>query len=358
MNRLRATGFGTGHQYVTTGCGWNIAPIQAGQCQMWGNPVAEMMYESMRYFAGRGSPTGAFSTTFGAGQESLLPGGGLPVPAWQNPYEDRPFCSKPFQTVVSDINPSYDSDDLPGSAFGSAGDDVGGLDVSGLGQEIWDADEGGSKNVFIGEAGAVNDGAPTPKSVSSFGNIRGLAPEEPTKQGSYYAGSVAFHGRTTEIGSLNDAAEDSEENVNTFAVALASPLPRIDIPVDGRTISLIPFAKSVGGTSPAPGPSPISVDEGDFQPTNQIVDFYVESLSATGGTFRVNFEDVEQGADHDMDAIARYSYVVNADNTVTVSVTSEYAAGSIIQHMGYIVSGTTDDDTYLVVRDLDTTAAG
>ena len=140
-------------------------------------------------------------------------------------------------------------------------------------------------------------------------------------------------------------------------MALASPLPRIDIPVDGRTITLIPFAKSVGGNSPAPGPSPISVDEGDFQPTNQIVDFYVESLSATGGTFRVNFEDVEQGADHDMDAIARYSYVVNGDGTVTVSVTSEYAAGSIIQHMGYIVSGTTDDDMYLVVRDLDTTAA-
>ena len=58
------------HEYVTTGCGWNIAPIQAGQCQMWGNPVAEMMYESLRYFAGRGSPTGAFSTTFGQGQEA------------------------------------------------------------------------------------------------------------------------------------------------------------------------------------------------------------------------------------------------------------------------------------------------
>ncbi|MGH8250597.1 MAG: pilus assembly protein [Steroidobacteraceae bacterium] len=356
MNRLRATGFGGNHEYVTTGCGWNIAPIQAGQCQMWGNPVAEMMYETMRYFAGRGTPTSAFSTTFGQSQEGLLPGGGLPVPGWNNPYADRPFCSKPFQTVVSDINPSYDSDSLPGS-FGSASDDLGGLDVSDLGQEIWNAELGGSRSVFIGEAGGVNDGAPTPKTVSSFGNIRGLAPEEPTKQGSYYAGSVAFHGRTTEIGSLNPSAADSEENVNTFAVALASPLPRIDIPVDGRTISLIPFAKSVGGGSPAPGPSPISAAQGAFQPTNQIVDFYVESLTATSGTFRVNFEDVEQGADHDMDAIARYSYVVNADGTVTVSVTSEYAAGSIIQHMGYIVSGSTADDTYLVVRDVDTTAA-
>ena len=357
MNRLRVTGFGGNHEYVTTGCGWNIAPIQAGQCQMWGNPVAEMMYESLRYFGGRSGPTGAFSTTFGAGQEGQLPGGGLPVPAWQNPFTDRPYCSKPFQTVVSDINPSYDSDDLPGSAFGSAGDDVGGLDVSALGQQIWDDDVGGTRSVFIGEVGAVNDGAPTPKTVSSFGNIRGLAPEEPTKQGSYYAGSVAFHGRTTEIGSLNSAAADSEENVNTFAVALASPLPRIDIPVNGSMITLVPFAKSVGGGSPAPGPSPIQPDTAHFQPTNQIVDFYVDTLTATSGTFRVNFEDVEQGADHDMDAIARYSYVVNGDGTVTVSVTSEYAAGSIIQHMGYIVSGSTADDTYLVVRDVDTTAA-
>ena len=359
LNRLRATGFGGNHEYVTTGCGWNIAPIQAGQCQMWGNPVAEMMYETLRYFGGRDNPTGTFSTTFGQGQEGLLPGGGLPVPAWENPFGNRPYCSKPFQTVVSDINPSYDSDDLPGSAFGSATDDVGGLDVSDLGQEIWDDEPGlaGTRDVFIGESGADADGAPTPKSVSSFGNIRGLAPEEPTKQGSFYAGSVAFHGRTTEIGSLNTEAADSEENVNTFAVALASPLPRIDITVDGRKITLIPFAKSVGGAAPAPGPSPITPDLDDFQPTNQIVDFYVESLTATSGTFRVNYEDVEQGADHDMDAIARYSYVVNGDGTVTVSVTSEYAAGSIIQHMGYIVSGSTADDTYLVVRDVDTTAA-
>ena len=37
-----------------------------------------------------------------------------------------------------------------------------------------------------------------------------------------------------------------------------------------------------------------------------------------------------------------------------VAVTSEYAAGGIIQHMGYVISGTTQDGTYLVVRDRDT----
>ena len=65
----------------------------------------------------------------------------------------------------------------------------------------------------------------------------------------------------------------------------------------------------------------------------------------------MNFEDVEQGADHDMDAIATYEYSV-VGSTVEVTVTSDYAAGCIIQHLGYVISGTDADGTYLVVRDL------
>ncbi len=71
----------------------------------------------------------------------------------------------------------------------------------------------------------------------------------------------------------------------------------------------------------------------------------------------MNFEDVEQGADHDMDAIATYKYTVNADNTVKIELTSDYAAGGYIQHMGYVISGTTKDGTYLEVRDKDTNEA-
>jgi type IV pilus assembly protein PilY1 len=39
-----------------------------------------------------------------------------------------------------------------------------------------------------------------------------------------------------------------------------------------RKIALIPFAKSVGGEG-------ISAEKGKFQPTNQIVDFYVEQIA-------------------------------------------------------------------------------
>lgn len=342
LNRLRTTGFLSSANYQYS-CGWGAAarPITQGECQMWGNPLAEMMYEGLRYFAGKGAATSDFSISYGAGEESELSGSGLPVADWDNPYTKRATCSKPFETVVSDINPSYDTDQLPGTAFATfSGDTLGGMNVSALGQTIWDQEFGTSatKKIFIGEVGATANGAPTPKDASSFGNIRGLSPEEPTKMGGYYSASVAYHGRNTDLNS-----KSGDQKVSTFAVALASPLPKIEIPVGGKKITLVPFAKSVAGSG-------ISASA-TFQPTDQIVDFYVDTLTTTSGKFRVNFEDVEQGADHDMDAIVVYEYQVNADNTVTIKLTSEYAAGGITQHMGYVISGTTKDGIYLDVLD-------
>jgi type IV pilus assembly protein PilY1 len=52
FNRLHTTGFGTNYQYA---CGWASATrvINEGECQMWGNPIAEIMYEGLRYLASR-----------------------------------------------------------------------------------------------------------------------------------------------------------------------------------------------------------------------------------------------------------------------------------------------------------------
>lgn len=349
LNRLKTTGFGSGFAYD---CGWKVSgPINTGECQMWGNPIAEMMYEGLRYFAGKQSPTPDYAVSFGAGEESQLPSGGLPVATWDDPYANAPWCAKPFETVISDINPSYDSDKVPGTAFGSFSGDISGMNVATLGQKIWDTEIGGSKTYYIGRSlsDANDDKAPTPKTITSFGNIRGLAPEEPTKEGSYYSASVAYYGLTHDMN-----AKTGDQKVSTFAVALASPLPRIEIPVNDRKITLVPFAKTVGGSVSGTN---VSAATSGFQPTNQIVDFYVDTLSSTYGKFRVNYEDVEQGADHDMDAIVQYEYTVKSNGTVDVTLTSQYAAGSLIQHIGYVISGTTHDGIYFDVRDTDTAAA-
>ena len=339
--------------------------INNGECRMWGNPVAEMLYESMRYFAGATGATPRFATggNTAGNEDDVL---GLPTPAWQNPYAsvgtglNYPACSRPVQTIISDINPSYDGD-LPGSAFagaitttGNTPASIADFNAASEGQAIWSAEFGaGSKDVFIGEVGGLNDGNPTVKSASGFGNIRGLSPEEPGKRGTYYTASVARFARNTP--NINIAAEG--QNVHTYSIALASPLPRIEFPVGSNTVTLVPFAKTVSGT----------YGDGARKPTNTIVDFYVEeyenfpgqapNMTVNGGrpraVFRINYEDVEQGNDHDMDAIVRYEIVANAGNTLTVNLTSEFAAGSANQNMGYIISGTTRDGAYLEVRDRD-----
>lgn len=347
--------------------------INNRECRMWGNPVGEMLYESMRYFAGAAAPTPRFADapegSAGVNEEATM---GLTMEAWRDPFAPAPAglghlsCARPHQTIISDINPSYDGD-LPGSPFAGAITSTGvtpptlaGFHAANEGQAIWNHQFGaGSREVFIGQIGnAVSDGAPTAKAASSLGNIRGLAPEEPTKMGTFFSASVARFGRVNDV-----HPAPGNQRISTFAVALASPLPRIEFPVGGRVITLVPFAKTISGTF---GGDPVR------KPVNTIVDFYVENIvnlpgqpinaSVNGGrpyaAFRINYEDVEQGNDHDMDAIVRYEVLANADGTVTVRLNSEYAAGSANQAMGYVISGTTADGVYLEVRDTDGPSSG
>lgn len=376
INRLHITSFNYSNQSYD--CGWiTTRQMNNGECEMWGNPLAEMMYEAVRYYSGAAAATTSFTTSSTRDDAITLPGGstGLPkITTWTNPYTSTPTipipnvgpfpsCAKPFLMLISDVYPSFDSDSVPGadSNFGSvAATNINGasLNVASRGDGLWNLEfgTGTNKNVFIGQVGSNYDGAPTPKTASSFGNIRGLSPSDPTRQGSYYSASVA------NFGQLNDLnAVTGNQKLGTYSIALSAPLPTIQIPVGTGFITIVPFAKSVGGES-------ISATQRNFQPTNQIVDFYVDTIKNTntantdntvnGGLayykFRINFEDVEQGADHDMDAISVYEIFLNADNTVTVKVDSVYAAGGIMQHMGYVISGTTADGIYLVVRDGDT----
>jgi type IV pilus assembly protein PilY1 len=372
INKLRIRDFNNGSTDNTYRGGFtNVtrAPLE-GERIDWGNPVAEIMYESVRYMAGKGAATTEFSgsTTF---DDQL----GLPSATWDKPYESTsaakaPWCARANLLTISDTNVSYDSDQLPGvnTNFGAGiTGDINGkkvtngssvsLNVNDVANFISANESSVTGLKFIGQSGTLNDAAPTPKIVTSLASIRGLAPEEPTKQGSYYAASVAHYAKTTDL----QPALKGNQTIDSFFVALASPLPRIEAKLpNNRVITLVPFAKSVSGGNPA-----ISAAKGNFQPTNQIVDFYVESIANSGAgdadatinggryqaKFRINFEDVEQGADHDMDAIVEYVVKANSDNTLDVQLTPIYQAGGIQHRMGYIISGTTSDGIHLVVQD-------
>lgn len=364
FNRLRIRGF---NQSSSSNEYWKSDPYAdsakaatEGQLVDWGNPIGEMLYEATRYFAGQKSATAAFNTSTTIDTQV-----GLSSVTWDDPYESTSaakasFCSRANFLTISDVNPSFDSNSMPGSHFNTFTSDLTGIDVKVLGDTMTAVESNITGMRFIGQSGTGTgsyDAAPTPKSVTSLGTIRGLAPEEPTKQGSYYSAAMSYYAKTTDLRPA--LALPGKQSVDNYVVALSSPLPRIEAKLSGgKTINLVPFSKSVGGSS-------ISAAKGSYQPTNQIVDFYVEKIANSGAAdmdasinggryyarFQINFEDVEQGGDHDMDAISEYTVVANADNTLSVTVRPTYQAGGIYQNMGYVISGSTADGVYLVARD-------
>ena len=373
INELRVIGYGYPDEgiqyYYWDKCGWIWdRPLNEGECRMWGNPIGEMMYETLRYFGGKKTPTGDFIYDYSDASldDNVL---GLPHPNWIDPYDQNNGgfspCSKPFMLVLSDVNPSYDSNSIPGvnSNFGSMAPEVIGsgadpLNAKDLANFISTQEGITSGQCYIGQEAGNYDGYCSAKDITGFGlgDIRGLCPEDPSKQGSYYSAAVAYYGRTHNI-SKDDGVD---QNVTTYAVGLASPLPRINIAVGSKTITLVPFGKTVGGCVGG-----MNNTKGFFQPTESIASFFVQSITPVSGKFRINYEDVEQGSDHDMDAIVLYEYQVvdsaglpvtdpSKGASVTITLTSDYAAGCAIQHMGYIISGTTADGSYLEVRDSDT----
>ncbi|MDH4483074.1 MAG: PilC/PilY family type IV pilus protein [Rhodoferax sp.] len=328
-----------------------------GEYADWGNPVAEMMYEGLRYFAGAAA-TPAYNAKVGGATSATTEDEavGLASVTWKDPYTDANWCAKPSQMVISSVNPSFDSDQLPGSNFGTMETwttNNATLDVKTLTNTIGDKEEITDTTQFIGSSNGVDDGAPTLKAVPTLGTVRGLPPDDANKQGSYYAAAVAYFGKSNTLRKVNNRAIP---NVDTFAVMMNQPIPSIEIPfADNKKITVVPFARSIDVAS---------LDKDGFQPNNAIVGMYITSIvkedndNGNGGyhiKFYINFEDRQWGGDFEMDAIAEYDILATSEG-VTIEVKPTYYASANIQNMGYVISGVKNadgdvvDGTYLVVQ--------
>jgi len=379
-----ATG-GAGPYTYDCGFAWTLRT--QGQCHMWGAPVAEMMFEGLRYFAGL-SPLTAFTTGV-SGSNSPDTRLTLPlVSTWSNPYRPKasggnPICSRPVQMVIADPITSFDSDQLPGSSFpivsgygaalpANAGalNPAKALDVTVEANDIWEKElkpasgttpEGtlrnSSKKFFMGQTTLTNfDGNPTAKDATTFATMRGHGPDETNTQGSYYAASVAKYGRETGVRISDGAGNTAVGNVDHISVALGSVIPRVELNYGGKKISLVPFSKSVANNGNIFSP---------FVPTGLITMMYFDSIynthpsnmnaSVNGGRpylrFMVSFSDMDQGGDNEADANVYYTLSINSSGQLDVRLDAYYEAGSVQQNMGYVIAGTTKDGVYLEVAD-------
>ena len=389
LNELRPWGFGNGSSEWD--CGFFFAVQRAeGACAMWGNPLGEMMYESLRYFSGASAGTAAFTTGVGSnhaidnGRTVTSPepaaGGmlGLQRPAWMNPYTLNagrtssaayPKCARPIQMVIGDPKTSFDSDQLPGipSNFGTFSGSLGSLDVSSEADQIWTSEfgAGATKKFFIGQSGTLKDGNPSSKVATSFKNIRGHGPDATTNQGSFYGASVARYGKFT---GLTNTALTDPLRVDQISIALDSAVPQIKIPLNGKTVSIVPLSKSVGSCAPM---TATQHKKDGWQPTGEITGFFIEKVANTeaanattgsagnmdsllnGGrpyyAYRISYADNDQGSDNETDAVVRYIIQITASNQLSIGLEITYEATCMTMHQGYVIGGTTNDGMYLDV---------
>ncbi|HYW55702.1 MAG TPA: PilC/PilY family type IV pilus protein [Polaromonas sp.] len=374
-------------------CDNNFNSLQIeGACPSWGAPIGEMMYEGLRYFAGKGSGFSAYANGVNvnnSGDSRLqLPLMGTGSSPWQNPFRLKsaggsPICSRPVQMVIADPVTTFDNDELPyayfdveaqmGNPLAPPRGDLAGVNVSTEADIIWGKaplptptptnENLGTRNVFVGQSGTASDGNPTAKSANSFANIQGHAPDATQSRGSFYSAAIARFGKVTgfQIGNPPSVPMTATNaTVDTIAVALGSVVPKIEISYGGKKVSLVPVSKSVG-----PSGYVTSAAFGAFQPTGSITGFYLDTFNNTSGTtgpdynaainggrptmsFVVNFSDTDAGGDNETDAVVGYTVSVNAAGKIVVALAPiNTSAADIEMHLGYTITGTTKDGLYL-----------
>lgn len=366
-------------------CGYNTSRQRnQGECKSWGAPVAEMMYEGLRYFAGKSAGSAAYLTGVSSGADNTM--GFTAPPAWQNPFQSKnqastgatfgnPICSRPVQMVIADPQVSFDSDQLPGAHYSPSANmgtalgtsDLTGLNVSTEVDAIWTAQNLGSRNVFIGQngivgtdSGAVNDGNPTSKPASNFSFLRGLAPDGTQSEGSFYSAGVARFAKKTGVPTGNPSGSPvvptvQNTAVDTIAIALGSMTPRIEFknPSTGAVITIVPTSKAVYEANKNPN---------QYQATGQITGFYFSNVTMNSDPAKgptavsavVNFSDSDQGTDNETDAQVQYDITLSGSTLTVQTKQLDPSPGGIQSDTGFVISGTDKDGLYLETRNCKT----
>lgn len=339
LNSMRVYGYNyiDGSYLGSSGdnCNYQLTDITEGSCTSWGNPMSEVFFEAIRYFAGQKEPTsGARYVSFGSKDTAL----GLPlVTNWTDPLSATTYCA-PLNVLVFNASVSTNEDDLRTRV---ATDINSTRSVGALTTAIGDAGaEGISGGTYF--AGKVLGVTPsgdagfelcTPKTITALGDVSGICPEGPTLGGSYLIAGIAHHARTNRIRSDLDGSVPTTDvkslKVTSYAVQLASNTPQLTIPVGTSRVAIQPLYRlNVGG----------GVGGG------ALVDMkYVRiSPDKSSGKVYINWEDSEQGGDYDQDMWGTLEWSVTG-NTITVTTNAVSASTSNPQGFGYTISGTTKD---------------
>ncbi len=322
-------------------------------CRDWGNPVGEMLYETIRYFQGKSGPTAQFQQA--TPDEGLT---GLTVASpWTDPYGANPTCSRCFALILSDPFPSFDSDELPGSYWPKA---IGTSDTPSVQTLVANANMNtleGIGSVFIGHSAATFNGMCSPK-AGNFASIRGLCVEEPSKQGSYYIAGLAHYAQTTDL----RGDKTGIQSMTTYAVMANSPFPDLEFTVAGKKARIVPSLHSgcpqAGYGSPGYTGCTAQGTNGNNE-SGEIVsiqlcandsDWTTEQGNGYTSCYDIVWNDTDFGIDFDLDVHYRIYVKTNSGaGTITLKTKGRYAGASNVDYVGYFIDGVTGGGQFLDV---------
>jgi type IV pilus assembly protein PilY1 len=307
-----------------------------GACSSWGNPVAEMYTESLRYLAGAAANTNYTYTSSGSTDAAL----GLSVITWQDPINTNNYCVPLKNIIFNAATTSYDGDQVGMAGLAGATSAAAYTNVI-----------GSYEGITAGIAGKINGAAATStgfnsctnKTATTLSELRGICPEGAPYSGSYLTAGSAYYARNNRIRTspaIPAGASSLFPNaytVETFGVSLANNTPKIDLlSVDGKSIlaTITPAYRLVKSDGVGGG---------------TIVDFKIIQApdftqNIVKGVYYINWEDSGFGGDFDQDVIGRIEFTFNrATNALTVTTAATNASTVSPQGFGYVLSGTNID---------------
>jgi type IV pilus assembly protein PilY1 len=325
-------------------CTYQLTSITENTCTSWGNPMSEIFFEAVRYFAGNTeNPSYTYSATSAKDNEL-----GLPLAAWADPLTASTYCA-PLNVVVLNSSVSTSDDDLRSTASTSIGGSSG-LTIAALTNAVGTAEGITGGTSFVGKmigsspTPAANPGFElcTAKTISALGDVSGICPEGPTVAGSYLIAGIAHRAHTQRIRTdITPPATDTKAlKITSYGIQLSTNVPTLTIPVPGSTTGQKVIIQPI-----------YRLDLGSSFGGGALVDMRLIRQQTAGsissGKVYLTWEDSEQGGDYDQDMNGSLEWSLNAaTNTITVTTDAISASTANPQGFGYAISGTTQDGAH------------
>lgn len=345
ISQLRISGRWLNTYDYSAGCASSVC-LYADH-NSWGNPLGEMLYEGVRYMASKSSPTSSFASGE-VGDRSKTFFGASRVPSEDSPinklltrnslssWNGRPSlaagdCVKPVILLISDIDSSYDGDDIPDSNDLNSAVLLAGSKLDSrvtLPQQFKMGDYldaitklegyGGTTKYLIAKKRTDDCSA---KSMSSLKEVKGICPSAPSYEGTFSIAAVAYYAHTHNFNPSGVAT-----GIDIYAVTMSAAFPELTFniptsagePDPSRKISVLPVnITSLNNTNPY---TEINTDRILSYINYFLYDWQLDKNGIPFSiTIRVNFSDRSMADDWEMDVVQEYRVNLLTDSSTPAS---------------------------------------